>query len=169
MGKPQLGYLLSSSHYSSEAPTILEYRLPIPSQTQPKLLALPTKPCMICLLTTSWIFLGHSVSICGLPLPLKMLSPFLLLRLATCLTSFWQHPSSISSHIHTTSLLLPFQSLSFGYPYHHLEVAWLSIYLHFCCPIFPSKSKGWAVSCLLGAESVMSVNTRQVTVVWMNG
>lgn len=38
----------------------------------------------------------------------------------------------------------------------------------FCCPIF-SKSKGWAVSCLLGAESVMSVNTRQVTVVWMNG
>lgn len=93
-----------------EAPTILEYRLPILLRLQPKLLALPTKPCMICLLTTSWIFLGHSSPITPASSVLEDAKPFPASETCHLLDLLPGNILPVSAHTFIQPPFSPFQS-----------------------------------------------------------
>ena len=95
-----------------EAPTILEYRLPILLRLQPKLLALPTKPCMICLLTTSWIFLGHSSPITPASSVLEDAKPFPAPETCHLLDLLPGNILPVSAHTFIQPPFSPFQSIS---------------------------------------------------------
>ena len=100
--------------------------------------------------------------------------------LAICLRSHWPHsglwppsvledakPFPASETCHLLDLLhgnilpvsaqtfirlpcSPFQSAFIRLPLSYLEVAWLSIYLHFCCPSCPTEAKaGLSPACLV--------------------
>ena len=75
----------------------------------------------------------------------------------------------VSAQTFTQLPCSPFQSAFIWLPLWSPGSSLVKRLLAFLLSIFPNKSRGWAVSRLLSAVSVKSVNTGQVTVVWMNG